>query len=316
MDLAERFGRLQASARPTGNRSAFQTVSIVHGKPHRLAKTGDGHPCVLILTQNPSGALPPPLRLEHLTVQHGLFGTIHGSDSSSEAEYSLIVLASAENELVGAFLRFAEYLADNLPLQPAPSHVATELRRLVEMLQRLRAPGTKAIQGLWAEMLLINQMPDASRWVRAWHNDPMELHDFCIGATRVEVKSSSSRVRKHQCSHHQLCPQHDVQLFIASIFVERATDGVSVFDLSAILRLRLDTADALKVDEIVLATLGVDYRAAREIKFDRKLAERSLLFFSIASVPRLPTALPERVLDVSYAVLLDESDGVGSLALR
>ena len=71
--------------------------------------------------------------------------------------------------------------------------------------------------------------------------------------------------------------------------------------------------NALKLDEMIIGTLGRDYSNAGTYRFDLALAATSLRFFSLENVPRLSEVLPDRIFDVSYAVLLNESDGVPAL---
>jgi hypothetical protein len=161
------------------------------------------------------------------------------------------------------------------------------------MLQTLRHKGVKTIQGLWAELILIDRSLSPAEWVKAWHNDPMELHDFCLPAVRVEVKSSSARIRKHHFSHRQLCALPDADLFIASVYVERIANGKSVQDIASEIRGRVNPQEAFKLDEIIISTLGSDFPLAGEIRFDKGLAISSLRFFNLAQVPRIAETIPD-----------------------
>jgi hypothetical protein len=311
-DLSVAFAALPVSPNPGGGNLSFHTILVAAGRPHCLAKSDRGQPCLLVVTRTAAGNLPAPMKLEHLSVQHGLSGTIHGADGPRRAEFSLITLSTPDGPMVDVFLRFAEHLVGCLPDKAEPRGVAQEMRRLVEMLQNLRHKGLKTIQGLWAEMFLIYLTANPSEWVEAWHSDPMELHDFCLPELRVEVKSSATRVRKHSFSHRQLCSRPDAKIFIASVFVERVANGISVHDLATHIRGRLAPESALKLDETMIATLGSDYGNAGELLFDSTLAEASLKFFDLESLPRLPETLPDRIFDISYAILLNEAEGTAT----
>ena len=128
--LAAAFAALPVSPNPSENHLSFHTIPITAGRPHCLAKSGEGFACLLIVTRSPVGSPPAPIRLEHLTVQHGLAGTIHGANGPVMAQFSLISLGTRDDALVEVFLRFAEHLTNCLPDAADPRAVAIEIRRL------------------------------------------------------------------------------------------------------------------------------------------------------------------------------------------
>ena len=197
--------------------------------------------------------------------------------------------------------------------RPTAAEVSLRIQRLVTLLQHLRKPATKTIQGLWAELFLIGTYPKPEQWIRSWHTDPMGLHDFIFGDLRVEVKSRVGTDRIHRFSHDQLVAPSQVSLFIASILVERSNRGESIYDVAERIRRHLAPEDSLSLDSTITSTLGSDYLKAEEIRFDPIHAESSLLFFPLSTVPRLTDDIPNGVMDVSYTVRLLEADGMRKL---
>jgi len=215
--------------------------------------------------------------------------------------------------LIQIFLRFAAFVSEQLSSQPDSYEVASKIRRLVTMLQSLRQPRTKTIQGLWGELFVINKMSDKADWTRAWHSDPLQLHDFLFKTMRLEIKSSATRVRKHKFSHYQLCPPEDIELFVASLVVEKSPNGMSVFELADRIREEISGEEAIKLDELILATLGADCSIAREVKFDLAAAGSSLRFYPLSAVPKLPAVVPDGISDITYTVILSEQYGTSHL---
>lgn len=307
--LAEAFKALSASASsPTGS-LRYQAIEVSQHASVSLAKTAAGEAALLVRTKAAIATAPPPLRLEHLVVQHGIAGTVHTRQGKQQGKYSLVVLKSADGMLTDMFLRFASAFAGQLSTDPEASEVATLIQRLVALLQHLRRPNAKVIQGLWAELFVISTRRDPAPWVAGWHVDPMGLHDFMLGDKRVEVKSSSSGERVHRFSHRQLCPPMGTELHLASVLVERMAQGISVFDLAEDIHHRLPAEESFMLDNGLAAALGADYAKAAEHCFDKSRAADTLLFFPLSVLPRLILEVPVGVSDISYAIRAVDSDG-------
>jgi len=315
-DLSRIFESLPISEEPSSGRAAFHASPVCSNEHVLIAKTAQGRACLLVLTASSEETSPPPLRLENLTVQHGIEGRVRTNIGIREGVFSLIALLTGDKLLVDMFLRFAAAFVQHFPQRPTPSGVSLELQRLVDLLQSLRKPATKTIQGLWAELFLIASRAKPSRWIDGWHTDPMGLHDFVFGDTRVEVKSTMAHERSHRFSHDQLSAPARVELFIASVLVERSNHGISVFDLADTIHQKASPEDSLLLDTIIASTLGTDHAKARDVKFDPHRATDSLLFFPLKAVPRLTEEIPALLMDVSYTVRLNDPDGMTSLSVE
>jgi hypothetical protein len=310
------FESLPVSEEPSSSRAAFHAAPLDSNEHVLIAKTGQGRACLLVLTAYPAETSPPPLRLENLTVQHGIEGRVRTNAGIAEGIFSLIVLRTSDKLLLDMFLRFAAAFVQHFPKRPTASDVSLELQRLVNLLQSLRKPATKTIQGLWAELFLIASRDKPVRWIKGWHIDPIGLHDFVFGDTRVEVKSTMAHERTHRFSHDQLSAPAGVALFIASVVLERSNNGVSVFDLADRIRKKVSPDESLLLDAMIASTLGRDYNKTNEVKFDSHRATDSLLFFPLSAVPRLSEEIPVRLMEVSYTVRLDDTDGMPSLSME
>ncbi|MBK6627365.1 MAG: PD-(D/E)XK motif protein [Flavobacteriales bacterium] len=227
----------------------------------------------------------------------------------------MVVLHGGNKVLVEMFLRFALALAEQISAQPTPSTVAALIQRFVTLLQSLRRPNAKVIQGLWAELFVMTAQSDSGAWVIGWHTDPMSLHDFVLGARRVEVKSSATGERVHRFSHRQLSPTAETSLHVASVLVERIGQGSSVFNLAEELHRRLSPEQSLVLDNGIAAALGADYFKAEQHRFDESRARGSLRYFPLSVIPRLQADVPTGVSEISYTVRLSDVDGETVLVL-
>lgn len=273
-----------------------------------IAKSEHGHPVLLIETCLPVGAYPAPLKLENLSVFHGYSGTVKTPEGEVTGVFSIVECRVTDTELIGSFLRLSGHLLNGLAELPEPRAVAIEVRKLIQIFQALRQPPAKSIQGLWAELFVLVNSPDLPLWAAAWHDDPMERYDFAMQRLRVEVKSSGNRMRRHHFSHEQLHPPTDIELWIASVFVERSTAGTDCLELLRRIQAHLVGDAVFEVESKVIKTLGTEYLKAREFKFDDELARDSLLFIPIDSIPRISDDLPDGVSELRYSVLMPHSD--------
>lgn len=306
-DIISSFNTLEPSPRDGSATVSYYALRIAGSNCYYIAKSAQGHPALLIETCLPVGAYPAPLKLENLTVVHGYAGTMKTPEGEVTGVFSIVECRVTDEGLIGSFLRLSGHLLDGLPELPEPRAAAIEVRKLVQIFQALRQPPTKSIQGLWAELFVLANSPDLPKWAAAWHNDPMERYDFAMQRLRVEVKSSGNRMRRHHFSHEQLHPPSDIELWIASVFVERSTAGTDCLELLRQIQSRLSGGAGFDVESKVIRALGADYLKARAFSFDDELAKDSLSFIPVKSVPRIPDDLPEGVSELRYTVLIPPS---------
>lgn len=176
-DILPAFAALVPSPRDGSSTVSYFTLKIEASSRHFIAKSGQGHPVLLIGTCLPVGAYPASLKLENLTVMHGFAGTMRTPEGEVTGVFSIVECRVTDDALIGSFLRLSSHLLSGLPELPEPRAVAIEVRKLVQIFQALRQPPAKSIQGLWAELFVLANSPDLPKWAAAWHDDPMERYD-------------------------------------------------------------------------------------------------------------------------------------------
>jgi hypothetical protein len=313
-------GLLESLSHPTdgGPRHTFSSVIIPGSEPHRLGRSITGDPALLLVSTASSDPTkrPPPIRLEHLAVQHEVQCRIWSADEGSVEEvFTVIQCTSPDIRLRRQFLTISESLLTTLGSAPNAVDVQNAVSSLVELFRALALPQKHSVQGLWAELFLIARGEDPALLVSSWHATPEDRYDFNAGSERIEVKSASSRVRRHRFSLEQLEPPPGSQLIVVSLFTERSGAGATILDLVTQARSRLNgRADLqLRLETMVARTLGDGYSRAMEVAFDLQLATESLAFFAHATVPRITGKLPSGVSDVSF---IADLSGVHPLSAR
>jgi hypothetical protein len=202
-------------------------------------------------------------------------------------------------EVVGSWLA-------TLGAAPSVRTVRTAFDRLAQIFAALDGPSARDVTGLWGELLLIASAEDPEMLVRAWHVEPGELHDFQFGRELLEMKATTTGIRRHDFFLAQLTWPGEARLVIASIMLTSDAPTMTLTDLVECVKARLSTDELrLRVDAIVVATLGAEALSALSHRFNGKASASSLRFFEGAVVPTVVRNLPVAVSDVRFKVELD-----------
>jgi hypothetical protein len=270
---------------------------------YRVAKTGDGAPAILVAALPVQTQRANPIAIEHLVVQHDVECSIASPDGDVElGKYSLLRCRGEERSLHIYFLRVVSALIAILGPTPTQNDVASGVTKLVELFRVMTEPSRKSVQGLWAELYVIARSKDPVCLVQSWHAIPADLYDFGLEGQRIEVKSTVSGVRKHHFTMEQLNPPFGVRVLVISLGVSQVVTGESIMDLVERIRRRMpnDFDLLLRIDAIIAQTLGENWRAAVEDRFDWDVAARTAAFFDVAEIPGIRTELPTGVTSVSF----------------
>ena len=303
-DLLALFDSLRPPPHSPADGICFAAHQLIGYPNHHVGKDESGNPALLVAVRpDVSHTRPAPIVLEHLTVQHDVECRLQQPDTTVRTGcFSVIRCLGADRALHEYFIRAVTPLVLQLPALPSHADIARVINSLVELFRLLTTPPRKAIQGLWAELFVIAQSSDHAQLIRSWHAVPEDRYDFCAGRQRIEVKSATGRFRCHHFSLEQLSPPLGTTVLVASLFVERAAGGDTVFDLVERLRLRVyeDPRLLAYVDQVVGATLGSGWRQATDFRFDRELAADSLRFFEAAVIPCINVQPPPEVTEVRF----------------
>lgn len=301
---------------PTGR--SLSAVAVPDAENYRLAKDTNGSPC-LLLRQPASAARSAPIRLENLMVSYGVPCVIsHADGQREEGTFTIIKCASADTSLFPHFLRILSPIIETLGAEPTAAAIRRAISGLVDLFQSLTIPAKKSVQGLWAELLLMRRARDPRILIAAWHGLPYEHVDFLRGRQRLEVKSSSNRLRTHYFSLVQLTPPDNSRLVVASLFVESVGGGLSLrrlFDETRSL-VASDPVLLMQFDAAFYATLGASWNDAMEECFDQELASQSLQFFDSADIPKIDGPISPAVSDIHFVSDMSSSSPLTPEILR
>lgn len=204
---------------------------------------------------------------------------------SLHRRFAMVSLHPSFPELASSFSVVTAALLVTLPPEPTSAQIVDFLDGVIELVAPKRVAAESTVVGLWGELWAIATSPDAESWGKAWHRSPTDRFDFSTREVRVEVKTSTGTVRKHNFSLDQVSNATDKPSFVASVTVVADPSGKSIIDLLEEIGARVSGALAAQINRLALQTLSGDIESAQDFAF-APAGEEPLLLFSAASIPR------------------------------
>lgn len=271
---------------------------------HKIGISADKCPMFFIECSSTKPALD--VNLELISVNFNckcqLFEDDQQDAKTFENTYTIIQLKSDSIDFQQYFVEVVALALGTLPELPTHSQLKIEIQKLIDLFSRFNKPPKKTVQGLWAELFIIEQAKYPEYLIRAWHSSPEDKFDFNDGQDKIEVKSTSQSRRIHSFSAEQLNPNRNAGLIIASMFVINTGIGKSVFDLINMICLKVtNPALQYRLKEIVGQTVGNDFEKISCIYFDYQQAIDNLQFYDFKNIPTINISdIPEEVYDVHF----------------
>lgn len=301
MSLLDFF--LELDIPPKENSKLFNAKALNNFTFAKIGVNYLGFPVILISSKfDQTHLLQKNIKLKYIELTHNLECKVSENGQSKIENYSVIIFKSNEETLQNYFLGIATSLLNSLSKKPTQKEVFETFKNFIEIFRSLTETPTKTIQGLWAELILIERSKNPETLINYWHNIPEEKFDFNADSEKIEVKSSSNLERVHIFTAEQLNPTNDSQVIIASIFTKQVSNGLNILDLLDKIEKRI-TENELKekIYRIISKTLGNTFEHTAKIKYDYDLAKKSLRFYRHQDISKVErTNIPERVSEVKF----------------
>jgi len=289
---------------PENDSKVFNAIPIPEYPNFRVAIDYEGNAVLLLSVSKIIKDLSlKNFRLKYLQLEQNLECRIYENDSFKLQTFTLVTFRCSDRNLQEYFLRISETLVKTIGQNPTQQQVIDSLKKFVEVFKTLTDSPTNTVNGLWAELFLIENSGNPKVLINYWHNLPEEKFDFNAGTERIEVKSSSNFERKHIFSAEQLNPSSDTQVLIASVFLKQHNSGNSIQHLidriSAKIDYNFEAVD--KLSTIVFRTLGSSLEHSIGVKFDYDIAQQSLRFYRHQDIDKIEKVhIPNNVSEVKY----------------
>lgn len=299
------YSRFQALRNQAAEDGRF-TVIAIEGLPHKLGVSQEGFPIFFVRTNSSASSVQNIVR-EILSVEYNVSCKLIDDAGNSEDDiFCIITLRSLDAPLQSYFVEIFTMMLHKLQTVPSNRELSVEVENLIAIFDALTNPPKKKIQGLWAELLVIDQSTRPEILINAWHSAPSAKYDFTLGRDKIEVKSTSSEERIHKFSLDQLNPSPNSRLLIASTVVResgQATDGLSVRDLYERIRERVSAVDSqLRLYTIIAETIGSDIAKLESVFYDYTTAVDFLEFYDYHDIPSIAKDdVPSLVSEVRFS---------------
>jgi len=271
------------------NKNGFSVAALPNVRNHKIGVSANGQPLYFIKCSEEIKAKFIDVNLEYVSVQYNRkCQLISKNKQSSEGNYTVLSLKSDVPELQEYFIDIVYIVVKKLPEEPNLSTLKKEVEKLINLFSKLSKPALKTVQGLWSELLVILKSKNPNYLVNAWHKAPNDKYDFNDGVNKIEIKSTSRSKRIHTFSLEQLSPNKNSDLIVVSLFVIETGIGKTIFDLVDSIEKRIkDSELLLRLNEVIVQTLGSDLEKAFEMKFDFQLGVDSIRFYSWQDIPSI-----------------------------
>lgn len=301
--LADIFkGICPPSAEPSG-RPLYAVMAVPGHSSYFVGKDRESLACLLVSTTDQAGRPHPPIRLESLDAQFDLRCYLKTADEPGrEGTFTVIRCRDHASDTTRYFLSVCDSLVRMLGDQPTRALIATAVNRLAAIFQKIRRSPARPLSGLFGELYLLLRSGNTDTALAAWRANENAKFDFSDGDVRLDVKVASGRNRVHTFSYEQCNPSAGTVAVVASLHAEQAAGGSSLYSIVHQIedRVSANVDLVLKLHETVAATLGASLNDGLSRRFDMRLAESSLRFFSLEDVPAIRGSLPIGVSDVHF----------------
>lgn len=304
MDAKLVYESFKALSRVTAEDNAVNVLPLPDSH-HKLGVSCEGYPIFFVKTSTEKPDVHD-LHLDIFSVEYNQKCTLkEGGQEASSDIYSILTLQNCDEPLQRYFIEISLLILENLCEVPSRRELSIQIDDLIAIFTALREKGKKTVQGLWAELLVIERSRHPEVLINAWHNAPKAKFDFTLGYDKLEVKSTSGDDRVHHFTIEQLLPSEHSHLLIASVFVRESgggPGGLCIRDLYDRICKRVTNIDSrLKIQKVLGETIGNDYSKLDSEFFDYATASDTLAYYDSESIPHIDkTYVPASISKVEF----------------
>ena len=293
----------------------YEVTELPTVRYHKIGISELEHPMFFIRSYEKNNFNLIDCNLEYISVQYDKKCQLNQGSTAIDDYYTIISLKTNSLGLQKYFIDIIEILIKGLPEIPTLAELRSEIDKIINLFTKFSAPPRKSIQGLWAELLIMDQANDVDYMVRSWHTNAHDRFDFNDAKDKIEVKSTNRESRVHTFSNNQLNPNKNSNLIIASIFTIECGIGYTVLELKNQIETKLiDKTLCFRLNEIIADTLGSEIEKCLNLFFDIQLAIDSIRFYNGYDIPSINmTHIHKSITNVKFDCDLDEINCISKL---
>ncbi|WP_417832859.1 PD-(D/E)XK motif protein [Terasakiella sp.] len=289
------------------------TVKDIPGfQQHKIGISKSGLPMFFIATQDKDGSALD-INLNLIKVQFQKVCELYNQKGEiQKGVYSIVSLQTDTDALIRYFIHTVFYLIKQLGDTPSFVQIKIELNNLVNLFRKLNKPSKNSIQGLWTELLFIEQANAPEYLINSWHKSKTDRYDFNDGIDKIEIKSTSKAERIHRFSNNQLASVKNTLVIIGSTYTIETGNGINANDLIESIFAKIsDQLYIRKVNEIVADTMGDKIDQIYEFFFDYNFAINSIMYYNVTDIPTIDcNSIPSEITNLKFDCNLTKVKGI------
>lgn len=291
---------LDLQHRDSQNQDYVIVESVPFSNYHKIGISSDGYPLFFVKCDEKEKSIN--LNLELISVIFSQECVIKEKETISNENYTIVLLKTLNRDLQQYFTDVFSIILQQIKPIPTEKELYREVRKVIDLFSTITKPPLKSIQGLWAELLVIEKSLNPEYLINAWHVSPSDKYDFNDSKDKLEVKSTTKSKRIHRFSIEQLNANKGSDLLIASTFVIETGTGISILNLRDNIVSKIkDIKVQFRLNEIIYKTIGNEYEKLGDIFFDYQQASDSLMFFEVTDIPSISVGtIPSEVSNVTF----------------
>lgn len=295
------FQELKEQSKDIGE--SYRVISLPLIFNHKIGVSKSQQPIFFIKCSNSEDIKYLDINLEFISIQYSRKCQLKTDNNKIEEDvYTIISLKTDSIELQEYFLEVVFLLVKKIPENPVLKSLKVEIDALINLFNKFSAPPVKTIQGLWAELLIIEQSSNPDYLIKSWHNSKSDKFDFNDGLDKLEIKSTSKNRRIHSFSIEQLNPNQSSYLIIASVMIIETGNGENIFGLVELIEKKIMNKElSFRLHEIIAQTLGKDFEKSFEIFYDYQFAKDSIKYFDSEFIPTIKLSdIPTKLTNIRF----------------
>lgn len=291
---------LELQQRDNPSNEYISVESVPFSDYHKIGISSEGFPIFFVKCNNDAKSID--INLELISVLFSQECNIKEEEGNSNDIYTIVLLKTLNRDLQQYFTDVFSIILQQIKQIPTELELYSEVRKVIDLFSSITKPPLKSIQGLWAELLIIERGLNPEYLINAWHISPSDKYDFNDSKDKLEVKSTAKSRRIHRFSIDQLNNNSGSDLLIASTFVIETGTGKSILNLRDIIITKInDIKLKLRLNEMIYKTVGNEYEKLGCIFFDYQLAIDSLSYYKVVDIPKININLiPTQVSNVTF----------------
>ena len=281
----------------------FQVEQIHPRLPHKIGISDEDYPLIFVECQDDK--LSTDINLEMFKVHFNRVCNLSDGKNTLAKKYTIIELRSKNEDFQKYFFEVVLLVLLTLDPYPLVCDLKKEVGKLISLFTTKTQLSKDVVKGLWAELFVIHESKNPSYLIQSWHISPEDKYDFNDGIDKLEVKSTNTDDRIHHFAIEQLHPNEGSDLLIASVILTTSGIGMNIFDLLDGICSNISIADASKLHQVVMQTIGIHIDSAKVMTFDYAYAKSNYKKYNYLDIPSISLdAVPSLVTSVHFASCL------------